>query len=115
MAEADAHRRSGRVREAIEVLEALLRERNHESGAGIAAYTLATLRDDVGQTAAAASAFDRASRLGLPDALRAAAVARAFDAWSRAGDRERTMRGAADYLQRYPTGDAADAARAVLR
>jgi hypothetical protein len=114
MATADAHRRAGEVREAIELLEGLLRERDHEPGAGIVAYTLATLHEGAGDPSAAARAFDRASGLGLPDALRAAAVARAFDAWARAGDSERATRGAADYLARYPTGEAAAAARAVL-
>ncbi|HEY8430668.1 MAG TPA: FecR domain-containing protein [Sandaracinaceae bacterium] len=104
LAQADAHRRAGRPREAVAVLERFLVDHAEDVRAPSAAFTLGRLRRQLGDHVAAAQAYARAYA-GAPDGpLAEDALAYEALSWAAAGESERAMRAARRYLERYPAG-----------
>lgn len=84
---ADVARLSGHPREAVAPLQRVLRDHATDGRAALAAFTLGRVElDELGEPAAAATAFDRAIALGVPRALEEDAYARLVEAYARAGD-----------------------------
>lgn len=104
LAQADAHRRAGRQREAIAVLERFLVEHAGDVRAPSAAFTLGRFRRQLGEHVAAANAFASAYA-GAPDGpLAEDSLAYEALSWAAAGESERAVRAAQRYLDRYPAG-----------
>jgi transmembrane sensor len=100
---ADIARRAGHPEQAHVPLEQIVAGHAHDSRTPLAAFSLARLYlDSLGRPADAARMFERSLALGLSTALVQDAFARRVEAWSRAGDSERTRAAIADYTQRYP-------------
>lgn len=111
---ADAHRRAGRVDEAIVLLERILQSHTADERAPLAAFTLGKLQLDVGRAEAAANAFFMARALAPQGPLVEDALGRELDAVERAGDATRARLVAEEYLERFPSGVRAGAARRAL-
>lgn len=100
---ADTARLSGHPSEAVPYLRRVLGQHGHDPRAHLAAFTLGrVLLDELGRPAEAAAAFERAR---VPEApLAEDALARAVEAWARAGDTRRAHTLALEYQRRYPQG-----------
>ncbi len=105
LALADVARLSGHPRDAIAPLERLLATHADDTRASAAAFTLGKIQlDAMNAPAAAASAFERAIALRLPQALREDAFARRVQAYAAAGNTERARASRAAYDAEYPEG-----------
>lgn len=103
--EADALRRSGKARAAIEPLQRVLELHATDPQAALAAFTLGRLQLDVlDQPAEAVHALARALSLKPPAALAEDVQARLVEAYGRAGQRARACEAAATYRQNFPAG-----------
>lgn len=101
----DKLRREGKHRAAARLLERALVTTPRGRESALLAFTLGRIQlENLGQAGAAAQSFSRASRNGLPPALREQAMARTVQAWALAGERQRAISLATRYLQRYPQG-----------
>jgi len=99
----DAARLSGHPARAVPSLRRIVDQFSNDPRAGMAAMTLGrVLLDDLGQPREAAVAFEAASARGGP--LAEDALARAVEAWSKAGEREKAKGAAGRYRAAYPTG-----------
>jgi transmembrane sensor len=104
---ADTARLSGHPGEAVPYLRRVLSQHADDPRAHLAAFTLGrVLLDELGQPAEAAAAFERARVPSAPLAAPLAedALARAIEAWSRAGDLRRAHGLALEYQRLYPQG-----------
>jgi transmembrane sensor len=100
---ADTSRLSGHSREAVPYLQRVLIRHGQDPRAHLAAFTLGrVLLDELGQAADAAEAFERARATRSP--LAEDALARAIEAWARAGNRQRAHDLALEYQRSYPQG-----------
>jgi transmembrane sensor len=107
---ADVARLSGHPAEAVGPLEQLVREHPRDPSSALAAFTLGRIESDALHRAdRAARAFEQAIELGLPDTLRADALARLALSLETAGDREGARRAASRYLAEHPEGPRAQA------
>lgn len=104
LAEADAHRRAGRQREAAAVLERFLLEHDADVRAPSAAFTLGRVRRQLGEHAAAANAFARAYSWAPDGPLAEDSLAYEALSWAAAGESPRAVSAAQRYLDRYPMG-----------
>lgn len=104
MGQADLARAEGRAADAAHLLERVIAEHTGDAKASLAAFTLGRLELERERPADAARAFERALSLGLPETLREDALARAVEAWARAGQTERAASAAARYRLLYPDG-----------
>ncbi|HEY2512179.1 MAG TPA: FecR domain-containing protein [Polyangiaceae bacterium] len=114
MLAADVARLSAHPEEAVRPLRSVCERHASDRRAPVAAFTLGrVLEDDLGRSAEAAAAFQKARTLWPAGPLAEDALAREAAAWDRAGRAER--RGAAEeYLARYPRGRHAAAMRKIL-
>lgn len=100
---ADTTRLSGHSREAVPYLQRLLLRHGQDPRAHLAAFTLGrVLLDELAQPAEAAEAFERARAPRSP--LAEDALARAIEAWARAGNAHRAHALALEYQRLYPQG-----------
>jgi transmembrane sensor len=100
---ADTTRLSGHSHEAVPYLQRVLLRHGQDPRAHLAAFTLGrVLLDELGQAAEAAEAFERARATRSP--LAEDALARAIEAWARAGNRQRAHDLALEYQRLYPQG-----------
>ena len=100
---ADTARLSGHPTEAVPYLRRVLTRYGDDSRSHLAAFTLGrVLLDELGQPAEAAAAFERALAPHAP--LAEDALARAVEAWARAGRAPRAHALALEYQRRYPQG-----------
>lgn len=104
LAQADAHRRAGRLGDASAVLEAFLRAHGDDVRAASAAFTLGRVRRQLGRHVDAAHAFARAHAEAPDGPLAEDSLAHEALSWSAAGDRARAASAAERYLDRYPVG-----------
>lgn len=110
LAAADQARDRGDSERATSELSRLLEAYPDDPRAELAAFTLGrVLADELRRPREAASAFERAASKRGP--LAEDAWARAAEAWSSAGDRERASIAAQRYLAAYPDGRSAAAMR----
>jgi transmembrane sensor len=100
---ADTARLSGHSSEAVPYLRRVLAQHGNDPRSHLAAFTLGrVLLDELGRPAEAAAAFERARAPRAP--LAEDALARAIEAWARAGDAERAHALALEYQRSYPQG-----------
>ena len=105
LALADVARLSGHPRQAVLPLQQVIAKHSGESQAAIAAFTLGKIQlDQLGEPAAAASAFETALALQLPGSLAEDTLARLVEAYARSHDPARARAAAERYRARYPTG-----------
>lgn len=105
MARADEARLAGQHAEAASALRTLLERYPRDGRASMAAVTLGRLELRQRQRpAAAAQAFARALRMGLPPSLDESVRAQHVEALGRAGRTEAAQEAAAEYHRRYPNG-----------
>ena len=101
---ADAARFSGHATDAVAPLLAIVEKSQNRSKAGLAAYTLGRVYlDKLSMPKKAAAAFEKALALGIPGALREAAMANRIKALWLLNDNRRASLAKA-YLERYPEG-----------
>jgi transmembrane sensor len=109
---ADVMRLSGDVRGALPYLEAIERKHPRSSSAPTAMMTRGKLLlERLGEPALAAQVFEELVKRYPGDVLAEHAAARAAQAWSEAGQRERAAEAARRYLERYPDGPRRQAVR----
>jgi hypothetical protein len=102
---ADSSRAEGRPEDAVQPLRTVMREHASDARAGVAAFTLGRLLDELHQPSEAADAFASARLRGGPmaeDALAHEVMARA-----RAGEVDKARVLADEYLRLHPQGDRA--------
>jgi transmembrane sensor len=100
---ADTARLSGHSSEAVPYLRRILVQHGNDPRAHLAAFTLGrVLLDELERPAEAAEAFERARAPHAP--LAEDALARAIEAWARAGDARRAHALALEYRRSYPQG-----------
>jgi transmembrane sensor len=100
---ADTARLSGHPTEAVPYLRRVLARHGDDPRSHLAAFTLGrVLLDELGRPAEAAAAFERARSPRAP--LAEDALARAIEAWARAGDARRAHALALEYQRSYPQG-----------
>lgn len=100
---ADTARLSGHPADAVPYLRRVLETHANDARAYLAAFTLGrVLLDELGKPAEAALAFDRARTRRGP--LCEDALARAVEAWARAGNARRAHDLALEYRRTYPDG-----------
>jgi transmembrane sensor len=100
---ADTARLSGHASDAVPYLRRILVQHGSDPRAHLAAFTLGrVLLDELGRPAEAAEAFERARVPQTP--LAEDALARAIEAWARAGDARRAHALALEYQRSYPQG-----------
>jgi hypothetical protein len=107
---ADDARAAGHPESALDPLRRVIAEHPSDSRAGLAAFTLGRVLDELDRPKEAADAFAIARAHGGP--MAADALGREVVARSRAGDQQRALELGNEYLQLYPRGDRA---REVLR
>ncbi|MDD9939645.1 MAG: FecR domain-containing protein [Myxococcales bacterium] len=106
-------RRAGRMREAAEAYEALLRLHPKDPRATLSAFELGRIRMDMlGDHAGAVKAFEQALRSGARGGTREDALARLVAAQGQLGRARACRRVRARYLARYPDGVHAAAVKA---
>jgi transmembrane sensor len=116
MLAADVARLSAQPEAAIVALEELQRRFPSDRRAPVAAFTLGrVLLDELGRSAEAATAFERACTLWPTGPLAEKALARAVEANERAKSVARARSLAEQYLRRYPQGSHAPAMRSLLQ
>ncbi len=108
---ADAARRSGRPEEAILPLERLVQRHGADPRAPLAAFTLGKVWLAAGRPADAATAFAAARSLRPDGPLVEEALGRELEAWESAQRPGLARDRSREYLQRYPDGTRAAAAR----
>ncbi|MGK0358656.1 MAG: TolA-binding protein [Bradymonadia bacterium] len=108
---ADAARRAGDRQAALAHLNAILRRHPEDARAAAAAFTIGRLSHE---PKAAAEAFDQAFRLAPGGAMANDALARAAEAWQRAGESDRAKARAKQALERAPNGRGAARLQAIL-
>ncbi len=114
LADADAARASGDVREAVHLLERVWREHPRDSRAPLAAFTQGRLElDRLHDSAGAAATLGHALELGLQAPLRETAQALRIDAWGRTGDR-RVGAAAERFVADHPESEYLDDVRRWL-
>jgi transmembrane sensor len=102
---ADVARLSGHPRDAVKPLRTLLHRYRRDPRSPAAAFTLGSvLMRDLGRPREAAQAFADAERLAPAGNLAEDAIARAAEAWHRAGDDTRARAELARYASAYPQG-----------
>jgi transmembrane sensor len=102
---ADVARLSGHPRDAVKPLRTLLHRYRRDPRSPAAAFTLGSvLMRDLGRPREAAQAFADAERLAPSGNLAEDAIARAAEAWHRAGDDTRARAELARYASAYPRG-----------
>jgi TolA-binding protein len=111
LAQADALRRADDARAAAPLMRTILARHRRDPRAPAAAFTLGRILLDDGDAAAAARAFADARALAPRGPLASDALAREADAWARAGDHDRAIDRATQYLADYPDGARASAMR----
>ena len=100
---ADTARLSGHSSEAVPYLRRILVQHEDDPRVHLAAFTLGrVLLDELGRPAEAAQAFERARAPRAP--LAEDALARAIEAWARAGEARRAHALALEYQRSYPQG-----------
>jgi ferric-dicitrate binding protein FerR (iron transport regulator) len=114
LAEADAARRSGRLDEAAEVLEQLVRDHARDPRTPSAWFMLGRVRRQLGRHAEAARAFRSAWKAGPSPALAEDARAEEAMSWRDAGSHEQAAKAAKSYLERYPEGTHVARIRAIV-
>jgi transmembrane sensor len=101
----DAARLSHHPKEAVGLLRRLLARHDGDPRAPAAAFQLGwLLMKDLGRPREAAAAFARAETLAPRGNLAEDALARAVEAWHRAGDTERARTNVERYRAKYPRG-----------
>lgn len=113
LALADVARLSGHPSEAIAPLSRIVFEHASDPNAGLAAFSLGRIEDQLGHPAQAARAFGHALRIGLPGALTGDALAREALALDAAGEDAAARAAAGRYLERLPDGPHAAEMRSV--
>jgi transmembrane sensor len=102
---ADVQRLSGHPRGAVAPLQRVVSKFPADPRAPLAAFTLGrVLLDEVGDPRGAAVAFEAERRLQPGGPLDESSLARAIEAWSRAGESQRARTLAEEYFRRYPNG-----------
>jgi transmembrane sensor len=101
---ADAARLSGHPARALPYLNRVLERHAHDDRAPMAAFTRGRILMTLGQPGEAGESFDRAMTLGAQGSLHENALARAVEAYSRAGNTTRAAKLAQSYAERYPEG-----------
>lgn len=102
---ADVARLSGHPAAAITPLQRIVELHPNDPRAGVAAFTLGRVWfDALGNPGAAATAFQRALGLKLPQSLAEDAAARLVEALAISGDSVAAKAAAARYRDRYPNG-----------
>lgn len=102
---ADVARFSGHPEDAVGPLTRLLDEHPNDPKVALAAYTLGRIElESLDRPSDAARHLERSLALGLPEALREAALARRVSALGRAGRRHEAADAARAYLQDFPDG-----------
>jgi len=115
MLAADVARLSAHPGAAVAPLRTLCERYPRDKRAPVAAFTLGrVLLDDLGRAREAADAFERADRLWPAGPLAEEALARAVEAWQRAGGSQRARTLAQRYLSSYPAGRHAESMRQAL-
>ncbi len=105
LALADVARLSGHPRQAVLPLQQVMTHHSGDSRAAIAAFTLGKIElDQLGEPAAAVSAFERALSSKLPGSLAEDTLARLVEAYARSHDSARARAAAEQYRTQYPTG-----------
>jgi transmembrane sensor len=112
---ADVARLSGHPRDAVKPLRSLLMRYRRDPRSAAAAFTLGSvLLRDLGRPREAAQAFSEAERLAPGGNLAEDAVARAAEAWYRAGNLESARAELAHYAAAYPQGRYLSSLRAMI-
>jgi transmembrane sensor len=104
LAVADEARLTGQPERAVRALEQLLEEDPGSPRSGLAAVTLGRIELELGHPARAATAFERALRLGVPQGLEEDVYARLVECHARIGHSARARHYADKYLARFPEG-----------
>jgi transmembrane sensor len=112
---ADAARRSGRPRDAVELLTALVREHPRDPRAASAWFMLGRVQRGLGHHAQAARAFRSAWKADPSPALAEDARAEEAMSWHEAGSIDWAIRAAHAYLERYPSGTHVARIRTIVR
>jgi transmembrane sensor len=113
LALADIARLSAHPADAVDPLSRVLDRHGGDPRAPLAAFTLGRIElDTLGQPAAAATAFQRAIRLGLPEGLTEDAYARLVEANAKAGEPEAARAARDEYERKYPHGSRSSTMRA---
>jgi len=108
----DLARSRGNPAEAVQLLQAFLRDHASDPRAPLAAFTLGRVHlTQLGEPLQAAQAFARARALAPSGSLAEDALAREVEARARAGDRARARARAQEYLRSYPAGRRAASVR----
>jgi transmembrane sensor len=116
LALADVARLSGHPADAVTPLTRVVAEHAGDQRASLAAFTLGRLQlDSLVHPALAASAFERAIALGLPQSLQEDAYARLVEARAQAGDAAGARSAAEEYERRFPAGKRLDQVRRWAR
>lgn len=104
-AQADAARKAGELPVARDVLRRLVREHGSDARAGLAAYQLAVIDEQLGASRGAVVAgFERALRAATGASLRQDCLWRLTLATEHAGDQQATRKYALQYLSEFPKG-----------
>ncbi|MEQ9499067.1 MAG: FecR domain-containing protein [Deltaproteobacteria bacterium] len=98
---ADAARREGDDRRAVRALQRLLDEHPKSDEAGYAAFTLAAIAWETGETKRAIDNWERAIEAGLPESLERAAYSGLLDAHAKSGDSAAGERVQQRFRQRF--------------
>jgi transmembrane sensor len=104
LAVADEARLTGQPERAARALEQLLAEDPQSPRSGLAAVTLGRIELELGHPARAATAFERALRLGVPQGLEEDLYARLVECHARIGQSARARHYADKYRARFPDG-----------
>jgi transmembrane sensor len=101
---ADAARLSGRGARALPYLERVVRDHATDGRAPMAAFTRGRVLLSLSHPARAGASFEDAMRLGAQGSLYENSLARAVEAYGRAGQNARASELARRYVERYPNG-----------
>ncbi len=102
---ADVARLSHHPEKAVDPLTRIVQRHGQDPRASLAAFTLGrVLLDELGGPRQAASAFAQARQLAPGGTLAQDALAREVEAWSRAGEQNRALSMAEEYVKLYPNG-----------
>jgi transmembrane sensor len=100
---ADAARLSGHSAAALPYLDKVLSRHSDDGRSSMAAFTRGRILLGMGQSSSAGASFEQALRLGASGSLKENALARAVEAYGRAGD-GRAHALAERYVAQYPSG-----------
>jgi TolA-binding protein len=116
LAQADAARSADQPERAVRAFNRVVKRYPDDPRAALAAFTLAHMYlEQLARPSAAATAFERASALGLPQALAEECAALTVEAYARAQQGERARAAAQAYRQRFPDGARRAAVEASAR